>query len=55
VSRIDDLRETLVTINDVLDTSSLSYGTREELKIFKMEVEEQLRSLVSEGDGLRAA
>jgi hypothetical protein len=56
VSNIDDLRETLVAINDVLDTSTLSYATRQELKDFKTEVEEQLRILVAEHEhGSRAA
>lgn len=55
MSRIDDLRETLIRVNDVLDTSNLSYATREELKLFRSELQEQLRFLVSEEDGLRAA
>jgi hypothetical protein len=55
MSKTDDLRETLVAIKDVLDTSALSYATQQQLKDFKSEVEDQLRTLLAEEDGFRAA
>jgi hypothetical protein len=54
---LDDLRDTLVAVNDVLlDCSHLSYAARQHLNDFKAELEEQLRMLVAEDeDDLRAA
>jgi hypothetical protein len=53
--KVEDLRNTLVAINGLLGWGFLSPATREQLELFKADIEDELRLILSEQSDVASA